>query len=240
MPPEQLLQAFKNAALSVTNLYKSAVTDQNNSRAAGYQDALDDLLRFLDSENLGLQDGEGWRVRQWATERYDQAARQPSPESDDAKPINTDGAREETVQEQETASSDVGPTDVSNDTEQLSRRSEERQTRHDSAPPIFTFTAGQSQADTDAMQVGDDAVNQASHAETSNQRPIQVQLINRQNRGAHRGNNIRHGRSALRSTTSTAGAKRKIQQVPDFFDIANITFNNDRDAGPSGKRNRVA
>ncbi|KPI42811.1 uncharacterized protein AB675_1809 [Cyphellophora attinorum] len=85
VPPEHLLQAFRSAALSVTNLYKSAVQDQNNNRAAGYQDALDDILRFLDSENLGLQDGEGWRVRQWVTERYDGSANQPQPESEDER-----------------------------------------------------------------------------------------------------------------------------------------------------------
>ncbi|KAL8744629.1 MAG: hypothetical protein Q9184_007974, partial [Pyrenodesmia sp. 2 TL-2023] len=37
----------------------------------GYQDALDDMLAFLDKENLGLGDGEGWKVRRWATERLD-------------------------------------------------------------------------------------------------------------------------------------------------------------------------
>ncbi|OXV07743.1 hypothetical protein Egran_04492 [Elaphomyces granulatus] len=70
-PPEQLLQSFKAAALSVTNLYKSAVSDQGQARQAGYQDAIEDLLSFLDRENLGLGDGEGWKVRQWATERLD-------------------------------------------------------------------------------------------------------------------------------------------------------------------------
>lgn len=70
-PPEPLLQAFRTAALSVTNLYKISAADQSRSRHLGYQDALDHLLVFLDSENLGLGDGEGWRVRQWATERLD-------------------------------------------------------------------------------------------------------------------------------------------------------------------------
>jgi len=70
-PPEELLQSFKAAALSVTNLYKRAASDQTLARQAGYQDALDNLLTFLDKENLGLGDGEGWKVRQWATERLD-------------------------------------------------------------------------------------------------------------------------------------------------------------------------
>ncbi|KAK1075722.1 hypothetical protein LTR74_000130 [Friedmanniomyces endolithicus] len=67
----ELLMDFKAAALSVTNLYKSAVSVQGKARAIGYQDALDDLLGFLDKENMGLMDGEGWRIRQWATERLD-------------------------------------------------------------------------------------------------------------------------------------------------------------------------
>ncbi|KAL8722554.1 MAG: hypothetical protein Q9181_007464 [Wetmoreana brouardii] len=70
-PPEQLLQAFKTAALSVTNLYKTAASDQVRARQNGYQEALDELLLFLDKENLGLGDGEGWKVRRWATERLD-------------------------------------------------------------------------------------------------------------------------------------------------------------------------
>ncbi|KAI9853890.1 MAG: hypothetical protein M1824_000814 [Vezdaea acicularis] len=70
-PPSQILPGFKAAALALTNLYKTAQSEQVRSRQNGYQDALDDLLGFLDQENLGLDDGEGWRVRQWATERLD-------------------------------------------------------------------------------------------------------------------------------------------------------------------------
>ncbi|KAK4899509.1 hypothetical protein LTR27_003242 [Elasticomyces elasticus] len=68
----ELLMDFKAAALSVTNLYKSAVSVQAKARAIGYQDALDDLLGFLDKEEMGLMDGEGWRVRRWATQRLDE------------------------------------------------------------------------------------------------------------------------------------------------------------------------
>lgn len=67
-----LHQAFKAAALSVAQLYKIAAADEDSARATGYQDAVEELLSFLDSENLGLGDGEGWRVRQWATERLSQ------------------------------------------------------------------------------------------------------------------------------------------------------------------------
>lgn len=67
--PEQLLDAFKAAALSVTKLYKTSVAAQAKTRQEGYQDCLEELLSFLDKENIGLGDGEGWRIRRWATER---------------------------------------------------------------------------------------------------------------------------------------------------------------------------
>ena len=49
-PPEALLQAFKDAALSVTKLYKTAAADQAKTRAEGFQDCLDELLTFMDKE----------------------------------------------------------------------------------------------------------------------------------------------------------------------------------------------
>lgn len=69
--PEQLLDSFKAAALSVTKLYKTSVAAQTKARADGYQDCLDDLLAFLDKSNIGVSDGEGWLIRKWATERLD-------------------------------------------------------------------------------------------------------------------------------------------------------------------------
>ncbi|KAJ4408008.1 hypothetical protein N0V82_009804 [Gnomoniopsis sp. IMI 355080] len=82
--PEHLLDVFRTAALSVTKLYKSSVTAQAKARAEGYQDCLDDLLSFLDKEDLGLTDGEGWKVRAWANERLDNRDLSPqATESDD-------------------------------------------------------------------------------------------------------------------------------------------------------------
>lgn len=75
-------QSFKNAALQLTNLYKSALADVDRARTDGYQEALDDLLNLLDKENMGVGDGEGWRIRQWATERLD-GPRQANSDEDD-------------------------------------------------------------------------------------------------------------------------------------------------------------
>ncbi|GAW17063.1 hypothetical protein ANO14919_065130 [Xylariales sp. No.14919] len=92
--PEQLLDAFKAAALSVTKLYKTSAAAQAKSRSDGYQDCLDDLLGFLDKRNIGLGDGEGWQIRKWATERLD---------GRDSGPQVTDD--EEEIDKAETASS---------------------------------------------------------------------------------------------------------------------------------------
>jgi hypothetical protein len=77
-------QSFRTAALNVTNLYKSALADLDRARSDGYQEALDELLALLDRENMGVGDGEGWRIRQWATERLDGALpRHSGSDSDD-------------------------------------------------------------------------------------------------------------------------------------------------------------
>lgn len=99
-PPADLLQTFKQAALSVTNLYRRAADEMEIERAAGYQDAVYELLSFLDREHIGLGDGEGWRIRQWATEKQQQGperarsegedvdeARDPSPVLDPEPPV---------------------------------------------------------------------------------------------------------------------------------------------------------
>lgn len=67
-PPEQLLDAFRAAALSVTKLYKTSATAQSRARQEGYQEAIDDLLSLLDREDLSHSD-EIRRVRRWAAER---------------------------------------------------------------------------------------------------------------------------------------------------------------------------
>lgn len=81
--PEQLLDAFKNAALSVTKLYKASAAAQSKARMDGYQDCLDDLLAFLDKERIGLGNGDGRRIRSWATERLEGRENSQNAESDD-------------------------------------------------------------------------------------------------------------------------------------------------------------
>jgi hypothetical protein len=214
-PPEQLLQAFKTAALSVTNLYKAAVTDQSNSRAAGYQNALDDLMKFLDQENLGLQDGEGWRVRQWVSERYDGTADQPQTDLD-----------EERTEAEHRAQSAPPPTHLPSaqpaiQHNQVAVETSKEVTASTSEPstsaqpePIFRFTAG--------MDTSPIVESYHSNEVEQSSPPIRVEVVNRGPRTPHRGSQ-RHGvRAPNRDLISTAGTKRKLQ-FPDFFDIANLS-----------------
>ncbi|KAJ4151053.1 hypothetical protein LMH87_011771 [Akanthomyces muscarius] len=100
--PEQLLDVFKAAALSVTKLYKTSALAETRARSDGYQDCLEDLLSFLDKENMGLCDGEGWGVRRWATERLDgRDSTLPSTESED----ETEKAAERTASPEMTRTS---------------------------------------------------------------------------------------------------------------------------------------
>jgi hypothetical protein len=77
--PEQLLDVFKAAALSVTKLYKSSVAAETKARSDGYQDCLDDLVAFLDKERQALGTPGLSKLRKWASDRRD--GREPTPQS---------------------------------------------------------------------------------------------------------------------------------------------------------------
>lgn len=124
-PPEAVLQAFKEAAHSVTKLYKEAAASHTRARQAGYQDALDDLLAFLDREDLGLDDGEGWRVRQWATKRLDTSDRRPNRADDD---------REESDSERDVPAAAAAPAAADRTTETEPRTL--RRAEEDSSPVL--------------------------------------------------------------------------------------------------------
>lgn len=81
--PEQLLDVFKAAALSVTKLYKSSVAAETKARTDGYQECLDDLSAFLDREGQNLGEGGLLRLRKWASERRE--GRELSPQSSESE-----------------------------------------------------------------------------------------------------------------------------------------------------------
>lgn len=239
-PPEELLQAFRSAALSVTNLYKSAATSQQNARQAGYQDALEDLLKFLDKENLGLQDGEGWRVRQWATARYDgtTSLEDNAEDEDEQQPEDIETRSRDVSQEGEDRSATrprtEEPTTATRHTSEEDSDSAER-------PTIFQFSA-RNHPDNTMQTDAVDSPQPVTESSASNpDTPIRVEVINRNSRPTSRTHHARHNTYANpRDFTFTAGSKRKLQ-FPDFFDISNINDGRDGSSGGSGpKRGRFA
>ena len=210
-PPEQLLQAFRQAALSVTNLYKSAASDHDQIRQAGYQDALDDLLKFLDRENLGLQDGEGWRVRQWATARYDGSPSVHQSESEDEQ-LDSEQRQRSLSPDRPNEEEEAQPSE-----EATAPPLEQDQNTHESdqPQPVFHFSAGGDNMQTD--------ISQSSNSESrTSLPPVRLDIVNRANRNAHK-HNSRHGtRQSSRNATPIAGSKRKVP-FPDISEIFNVS-----------------
>lgn len=202
-PPEELLPAFRQAALSVTNLYKSAASYHDSIRQAGYQDAIDDLLKFLDKENLGLQDGEGWRIRQWATARYDISHLQQSEGEDE------DGSEHDQTQREQ---SPEKPTeDESNDASSSATSSQTpiTETVQRTEPPVFQFSHGT------------DGAMQTDHSNASTGDSfVRIKVPNQSNRTARQ-----HGRHTnqpnSRLVAQTVGSKRKMP-FPDISEIFNF------------------
>lgn len=232
-PPEQLLQSFKAAALSVTNLYKNAVYEQAQARQAGYQEAVEDLLHFLDRENLGLGDGEGWKVRQWATERCDGTA---SHASDDDERVDSDKRDRSTTpttsctdpkSRQPTKQDSVGSTPQAHDASSHG------------GPTVFTFAAGPTFPQCQDPDMDTPLSENSAPSTLDEAPPVSVSVVPRSSRQQHRHNN--HARSNARSTTRESpaglGSKRKFT-FPDFFDLSGM--NHGRDMFGGGKRGRFA
>ena len=257
-PPEKLLQAFRTAALSVTNLYKTAASDQAQARRAGYQDALDDVLAFLDKENLGLGDGEGWRVRQWATERLDGSLpAHAASDTDDERGETEKRARSSSPVIRRKESREVLPeSGLSRSTSPARTAPAPRPTSepiqtHVSAvikPEVFSFRSSIPYPQDVDMQTADTASTGTSPSEAQPQTPtttstpaVRVEVVPRGSRTPHRNGNhtSRHNtRSAAttRSLGSGAGSKRRVQ-FGDFFDIGSLGDGKDG-LGGGGKRSR--
>ncbi|MCJ1397209.1 hypothetical protein MMC11_000401 [Xylographa trunciseda] len=250
-PPESLLQAFRTAALSVTNLYKTAAVDQKEARQTGYQDALDDLLAFLDKENLGLGDGEGWRVRQWATERLDgtpPAHASSDSDEDRAEIVKRTGSSSPVLQQKSIpdlaqrrspsrSSSPARPEDASFPPPPLPIPSH---TIVQHQADVFTFrSVHQLPQDTD-MQSGEAAQN--SNVQIDSTSAVRVEFTPRGPRSALRHSSLPNRHNTRSSTSSRplgsgAGSKRRVT-FGDFFDISNLGDGKDS-GGSAGKRSRL-
>lgn len=233
-PPEQLLQAFKSAALSVTKLYKTAAIDQARARSEGYQDALDDLLAFLDKEDLGLNDGEGWKIRRWATERLDGRDVQGM-ESDEERDQPERGSSPVLQRSQHTESIPIRATSPlrTESAPPISTTPVLEQPIPSMLPPSSAFTFRSSQAypqdadinlsDLDLSDSGRNPSVESTVISHGTHTPSTSITISRPGRPGQR-----HGGQASRHATRTSGTigrgsgqKRKIN-FSEFFDIGNL------------------
>ncbi|KAF2713056.1 hypothetical protein K504DRAFT_461637 [Pleomassaria siparia CBS 279.74] len=234
-PQLDVHQSFRTAALTVTNLYKSALADLDKSRTEGYQEALQDLVDFLDKEHLGVGDGEGWRIRQWATERHDGAL--------PAHANNSDS--DEEILEEKRARSSSPAMERNSSPEQVHLEPADVDiVRSDAATPLvhleassanmmppqsmFHFSSPQGYP-TNNEDCGPDPTAIARRNFATPRRPS--------NRSSSR-NLQRQLAQNVFSLGNGAGQKRRLMQ--DFFNVD--SFNNDRRDGPGSagsKRGRM-
>lgn len=251
--PEQMLDVFRAAALSVTKLYKSSISAQARARADGYQDCLDDLLQYLDKSHLGLGDGEGWKVRAWANERLE--GRDASPQAIDS---DDDAEKPEVMSSPEIH--------ASNSTTCISQQPQTSTLQNEAQPQteLATSTAVVQEITVDEPEIAvpsqetfdfrsshpypQDAqahLNIAnlrlsdarSHDNTMSSNPtISVSRSSTRNTrlGPSGGRNGPRGSNRL---GYGAGAKRKVN-FGEFFDLGNLGQFRDTFGGPGAKRSR--
>lgn len=232
-------QSFRTAALNVTNLYKSALADLDRARADGYQEALDELLAFLDRENIGMGGGEGWRIRQWANERFEGALPKQSGSDSDEDDLDDKRARSSSPvmehslipEDAHTTAAVVEPAHRS-DSAPPPVLMEATTTEADMAPPnhVFQFSAPQTYPSSNANS-NDSAVNDfAAAARRAFPNPRRTS-----NRSSSR-NLQRSVAQNLFQLGNGAGQKRRLMQ--DFFNVDG--FNDRRDGSSGGpKRGRM-
>ncbi|KAK3678929.1 hypothetical protein LTR78_001382 [Recurvomyces mirabilis] len=251
----ELLTDFRAAALSVTNLYKSAAAAQAKSRAAGYQDALDDLLVFLDKENLGLMDGEGWKVRQWATEHLDNGIQKQAGSEDDEDVKENVGRPESRSSSPDMQRKTAVPTASSDIAEEPTVHHRPRVATESPAPrqaraqtpqrtqithiprEEFTFRSNHAYPSNHDRE-GTMDLDTNSTASTATSTPSTTDTVRIVSRARNRHNHHhrqRDNRTVNLNLSSGAGNKRKIP-YPEFFDISGVNFDgHDRKEGPGGR-----
>ncbi len=251
-PSEHLLQAFKDAALSVTKLYKTAAADQVSTRAEGFQDCLEDLLTFMDREDIGLNDGEGWKIRQWATQRLD-GQRERNLSDDEEMNSDKERASSPVAQRKSAATVDSSPMRAE-PVQQVAQQQEvpeiveEEQTPPASQamqfpghPPTgnFSFKSDVAYPQEVEMEDGGEAVVNSSLVNAMSN-PA-VTFARTANRSGNRPRNIRHSSRTVTAKNvrraqeqdGGAGQKRKIN-FGEFFDIGDSL----NPFGGGGKRSR--
>jgi hypothetical protein len=247
---QQLLADFKAAALSVTNLYKTAAGENTRARETGYQDALDDLLSFLDKENLGLGDGEGWRVRQWATERLDDKEDEEGARDDLA---GTRSSSPEVLRKPQMAAlsselvEESEPRPASEPPQQPPQQQASRAPQALPSLEDFAFRSTQPYPTNHDRETNNTMELDQSSSSTPSSTST-VRITPKPSRSRHNNHNRNRENRANAATLNFnlgngAGSKRKMP-YPDFFDISGLNFEGqnrdgkDGNGGRGGKRGR--
>ncbi|KAK4164476.1 hypothetical protein QBC43DRAFT_334358 [Cladorrhinum sp. PSN259] len=233
----ELLDAFKAAALSVTKLYKTSATAQAKSRADGYQDCIEDLLNFLDKESSALTNNPTAKIRKWALDRLDRIT-SPSLDSDD----------EQDNRVEQPASSPIAqrtmpqPAKASHDRDEADMRDSNAAKVSTTVPAVhsdpiieevelvvpsqdmFTFQS--------SHPYPHDAAARLANLDLSDAQTHQPRSTPRNNRRRDvRANGTRNSRLG-----QGAGQKRKVN-LAEIFDIGSL---NEKDVFGGGKRSRHA
>lgn len=249
--PEQLLQAFRSAALQVTNLYKTATDNQTRARSEGYQDALDELLAFLDKEDIGLSDGEGWRIRRWATERLDGRDAVSSVMESDDETEKAERGSSPILRRSQSATHLSARTSSPIRTESAPPSMPAPIPEHQEAPMLppagdFTFRSSHAYPQDADMSLSDlDISDSRRQSISASVVPHSTHAtagitITRPNRSAsrHSSQSSRHNGRSSGTVGRGAGQKRKIN-IGEFFDIGDLGHGKDGFSG-GGKRGRFA
>lgn len=246
--PEQLLDAFKAAALSVTKLYKTSAAAQSKARADGYQDCLDDLLTFLDRRNIGVSDGEGWQIRKWATERLEgrdgsSHANESEDESDRPEPASSPE-----LQRAQSATQLPPPATPSDSTPSTSQAPS---AQHEPAivpcQDSFTFQSAHPYPSESYLNLANLDLSDSSKSvdkdnnSTSLTTGLALPSMSHGNARGRRDRRPPRGRNGGNTASSNlgrgAGTKRTIN-LAELFDVGNITSFGKDPFGRDGKRTR--
>jgi hypothetical protein len=229
-------QSFRTAALNVTNLYKSALADLDRARADGYQEALEELLGFLDRENIGVGYGEGWRIRQWTTERLEGALPKQSSSDSDEDELDDKRARSSSpvmehslVSEEPRMADRVVEAAYRSDSAPLQTEATTPETDAASSRHVFQFSTPQSLPSHNANDAAVNDFTAAARRAFPNPRRTSTRPSTR--------NLQRSAAQNLLQLGNGAGQKRRLMQ--DFFNVDGFNDRRDGSSGGGPKRGRM-
>ena len=216
--PEQLLDVFKGAALSVTKLYKSSVAAEARARTDGYQECLEDLVTFLDRDGQSLGQGSLSRLRRWVAERREGGDTSPQRVESEDEAEKPEAAPQPEPARIETSASPI-PEPISQPANDPGRMVEDEPRSPEFLVPSqenFTFQSDHQYPNIDLLDLSDSRPHTHHSSRQSRNRP---------------------GKPGMRAPAHLgrgAGTKRRM----DFDDLFGGCFGGKDPFGGGGKRSR--